>query len=266
MLRHNYSRSGPVEARRGDAPQSPVLLAGSLPVVLSLGRLAGVSGKGEQMRIEWIGHACFCITSEAGLRIVTDPYETGFRDIIQYGPVDVSADIVTVSHEHGDHNHVLAVSGNPEVVRGTGMQTVKGTEFKGIPSYHDQVEGAQRGPNTIFTFEVDGIRLTHLGDLGHALSPDALAGLEGTEVLLAPSGGPAATLELQTVIDLWESLRPALVIPMHCKTPRCPFPRYSAEDLGNLRPAAKRAGTTDVSFTKDGLPAPTEILILEHSR
>ena len=64
------------------------------------------------MRVEWIGHACFLITSESGLSIITDPYETNFQDIIDYDPVNASADIVTVSHEHGDHNHVPAVAGN----------------------------------------------------------------------------------------------------------------------------------------------------------
>ena len=221
---------------------------------------------GALMKIEWIGHACFCITSEAGLSIVTDPYETGFRDIINYGPVDVSSDIVTVSHEHGDHNHVQAVSGKPEVVRGAGTQMVKGIQFRGIPSYHDQVEGAQRGPNTIFSFEVDGIRVVHLGDLGHALSSETRAELKGTDVLLAPTGGPGATMELQEAIDLWENLKPPVVIPMHFKTPKCTFPKYSADDLINLRPASRKIGASYVSLTKGELPPPTNILILDPSR
>ena len=218
------------------------------------------------MKIEWIGHACFCITSEVGLSIVTDPYETGFRDIINYGPVDVSADIVTVSHEHGDHNHIQVVSGKPEVVRGTGTQMVKGIRFRGIPSYHDEVQGAQRGPNTIFSFEVDGIRVVHLGDLGHPLSSETLAELKGTDVLLAPTGGPGATMELQEAIDLWESLKPPVVIPMHFKTPKCSFPKYSADDLINLRPASRKMGASYVSLTKSELPPSTEILILDYSR
>lgn len=218
------------------------------------------------MRIEWIGHACFLITSDAGLSIVTDPYETGFRDIINYDPVNISSDIVTVSHEHGDHNHVQAVSGKPEVVRGTGIQTVKGIQFSGIPSYHDEVQGAQRGPNTIFSFEVDGIRVVHLGDLGHALSPETLAELKGTDVLLAPTGGPGATMELQEAIDLWESLEPPVVVPMHFKTPKCTFPKYSAEDLINLRPASRKTGVSYIALTKGELPPPTEILILDCSR
>ena len=218
------------------------------------------------MKIEWIGHACFCITSQAGVKIITDPYESGFRDIINYGPVSESADVVTVSHEHGDHNHVSAVSGSPVVVNTPGITNLKGLEFKGIAVYHDRVKGKERGPNTIFVFEVDGIRLAHLGDLGHPLSPEQLGELEGTEVLFAPTGGPAATLELQEVIDLWESLKPPVVIPMHFRTAKCSFPKYNADDLISLKPSAKKMGASEISLSKEGLSAPAQILILEPSR
>jgi len=218
------------------------------------------------MKIEWIGHACFCITSETGLKIITDPYESGFRDIIAYGPVSESADIVTVSHEHGDHNDVSAISGNVTVVKGPGMTSARGVDFRGIATYHDRVQGAERGPNTIFAFEVDGIRLAHLGDLGHPLSNEQLGELESTQVLFAPTGGPAATLELTEVVELWEKLNPQVVLPMHFRTEKCSFPRYAAEDLVNLRPAASRVGASDISLSKDELPASTQVLILEPSR
>ncbi|MFC2051810.1 MBL fold metallo-hydrolase [Chloroflexota bacterium] len=218
------------------------------------------------MQITWIGHACFCITSETGLKIVTDPYEAGFRDIISYDPVDESADIVTVSHGHGDHNCVSVISGNPTVIKTPGVTSAKGIEFRGLAVYHDRAKGAERGSNTIFTFEMDGIRLSHLGDLGHPLLPEQLAELEGTDVLLAPTGGPAATLELQEVIDLWEKLRPSIVIPMHFKTAKCAFPKYGVDDLVQLRSAAKRTEASDVSLVKDRLPVPTQILILNPSR
>ncbi|MFC1989072.1 MBL fold metallo-hydrolase [Chloroflexota bacterium] len=218
------------------------------------------------MKITWIGHSCFCMTSETGLKIVTDPYAPGYHDIISYGPVNESADIVTLSHEHGDHNDISAVSGNPTVVKAAGVTSAKGIEFRGLAVYHDRVKGAERGPNTIFTFEMDGIRLSHLGDLGHPLSPEQLEELKDTEVLLAPTGGPRATLELQEVIDLWEKLRPSIVIPMHFKTAKCAFPKYDIGDLIRLRSDAKRIGASDVSLSKDRLPAPIQILILDHSR
>jgi L-ascorbate metabolism protein UlaG (beta-lactamase superfamily) len=215
------------------------------------------------MKIEWIGHACFRLTSQTGLRLITDPYQSGFRNIVNYGPIKESADIVTVSHEHGDHNYVSAVAGSPTVVKGSGITRVKGIEFKGIAVYHDRAKGAERGPNIIFLFEVDGIRFAHLGDLGHPLLPEQLRELESTEVLFAPIGGPAATLELQEVIDLWESLKPGIVIPMHFRTAKCVFPKYGVDDLIRLRPGAKRVGASEVSLAKERLPSSTQILILE---
>lgn len=95
------------------------------------------------MKIKWLGHASFLITSDTGTKIVTDPYVTGGP--LSYGEIKESADIVTVSHEHGDHNNAAAVQGNPEVVKGT--TKAGGIEFKGIPTYHDDAEGNQRGKN-----------------------------------------------------------------------------------------------------------------------
>jgi L-ascorbate metabolism protein UlaG (beta-lactamase superfamily) len=215
------------------------------------------------MKIEWIGHACFCLTSQAGLKVITDPYQSGYRNIINYGPIKESADIVTVSHDHGDHNYVSAVVGSPTVVKGSGITRIKGIEFKGIAVYHDRVKGAERGPNTIFLFEIEDIHFTHLGDLGHPLSSEQLGELKNTDVLFAPIGGPMATLELQEVIDLWESLKPRIVIPMHFKTAKCVFPKYSADDLISLRPDAKKVRASEVSLTKGRLPTSTQILILE---
>ena len=107
------------------------------------------------MKIKWLGHASFMITSDSGIKIITDPYKTS--ETVKYGRIEESSDIVTVSHEHGDHNNTAAVRGNPEVLRG--MAEVKGIEFRGIPTYHDDAQGQQRGKNTIFCFEVDGIRV-----------------------------------------------------------------------------------------------------------
>jgi len=218
------------------------------------------------MKIEWIGHACFCITGQNGVKIITDPYESGFGGMINYGPVNESADIITISHDHGDHNHVSAVSGNPAIVRSAGITRAKNIEFRGTASYHDQSSGAKSGANTIFSFEVDGIRLTHLGDLGHALSSQQLRELEGTEILLAPTGGAPATLDLREVVDLWESLAPRAVIPMHFKNAKCTFPKYDIDDLVRMRPDGKRTGADNIYFSKENLPAPVQILILDPSR
>jgi len=117
------------------------------------------------MNIKYLGHSSFLITSDTGMKIITDPYETGGG--LNYGEIKESADIVTVSHDHSDHNNAAAVQDNPQVVRGAAK--VKGMEFKGISTYHDEAQGGQRGKNTILCFGVDGIKVCHLGFLWVAI-------------------------------------------------------------------------------------------------
>jgi L-ascorbate metabolism protein UlaG (beta-lactamase superfamily) len=121
------------------------------------------------MKVKWLGHSCFLVTSKGGVRIITDPYAVGGD--IKYSPIEETADVVVVTHGHDDHSNVPAVQGKPEVVRGDGTKTAKGIQFRGIATYHDASQGTQRGPNTVFCFTVDDIKLCHLGDLGHVLSP-----------------------------------------------------------------------------------------------
>ena len=100
--------------------------------------------------------------------MITDPYEpSGFGGAIGYGGIPDEADIVLVSHDHADHNYVQGLRGKPQTITGKGDHRVKGLEITGIPSYHDENKGTERGPNTIFCFQIDGLRLCHLGDLGH---------------------------------------------------------------------------------------------------
>ena len=214
------------------------------------------------MKVKWLGHACFLITADSGLKIVTDPYEAGFRGLINYGPVRESPDIVTISHQHGDHNYTADLQGSPEVVQGAGRHQVKGIEFVGIPCYHDRVSGQERGDNTIFCFTVDGIRVCHCGDLGHALDDDTRNSLGRVDVLLIPTGGPAATLELDEAAALWEKIQPGVVIPMHFRNQKCNFPRYGVEDLVKLEPRAVRAGRSEAEFAAGRLPT-GQLLILD---
>ena len=100
------------------------------------------------MKLKWLGHASFVINSDEGTKIIIDPYTTGKK--LSYGEIKESADIVTISHDHFDHNNIAAVRGNPEVVRLT--TEIKGIKFRGIPTCHDEDGGKKRGNNTIFCF------------------------------------------------------------------------------------------------------------------
>ena len=214
------------------------------------------------MKIKWLGVACFLITSDKGLKIVMDPYEIDPRGSIKHAPVTEYADIVTVSHEHGDHNHTSDLQGNPEIIRGVGKHLVKGIEFLGVGSYHDNVSGAQKGPNTIFCFTVDGIRVCHCADLGHTLNSDALKSIGHVDVLMFPTGGPPQTIDLDEAIALWDKMKPGVVIPMHFRNSKLTFPRYGAEDIIKRKPNAIQTGKSEVEFTAGKVPS-GQIMILE---
>ena len=210
------------------------------------------------MKIKWLGHASFMITSEAGTKIITDPY--ALRETLTYGEIKESADIVTVSHEHGDHNNVAAVRGNPEVVRGTAK--VKGIEFKDIPCYHDDGKGQQRGSNTILCFEVDGIRVCHLGDLGHPLSDKQVAELGSVDILLIPVGG-SYTIDAKVASQVCDRLKPKVIIPMHFKNDKCAFPIAGVDEFLKGKRNVSRLNTSEVEFKQGGLPATTKTVVLK---
>jgi len=214
------------------------------------------------MKVKWLGHASFLVTSEDGTRIITDPYATGMG--ISYGDIKENADIVTVSHEHGDHNNVAAVSGNPEVVRDAGVHEAKGIRFKGIASYHDEAEGSQRGPNTIFCFTVDEVKLCHLGDLGHQLSEAQAAEIGDVDILMTPVGG-FFTIDAAVATDIVEKLQPRVVIPMHYCTEKCAYPIAGVDDFLKGKADVKRIDAAEAEFTKKDLPSSTEIVVLKHA-
>jgi len=210
------------------------------------------------MKIEWLGHACFLITSEAGTRIITDPYAT--KEDLSYGEINESADIVTVSHEHADHNNVAAVLGKPEVVRGSAK--VKGIDFKGVASYHDKAGGSQRGKNTIFCFEVDGIRVCHLGDLGHLLSDEQIAELGRVDILLIPVGG-YFTIDARVATQVCNQLKPRVIIPMHYRNDKCAFPITGVDDFLKEKENITRLEISERVFKSEELPVSTQIIVLK---
>lgn len=169
------------------------------------------------MIIQWIGHASFLIET-GGRKIITDPYE----DYTGYPILGLAADIVTVSHEHRDHNAVHHVAGSPHVVRGNGSFDLGDIQIEGIPSFHDNQGGAVRGRISIYRISSEGLNLVHLSDLG--LIPDEkLIKLIGQpDILFIPVGG-LYTIDAAQAAQTVQLLAPRIVIPMHYKTPHCSF-------------------------------------------
>lgn len=214
------------------------------------------------VKVRWLGHASFLITSEEGLRIITDPYSVGGG--INYERIDETADIVTVSHKHGDHNGVSSVGGRPEIVDRPGIRTVAGAEFLGIATYHDEEKGKQRGPNTIFCFAVDGVRVCHLGDLGHQLEESTVAEIGAVDVLLVPVGG-VFTIDASAATKVCESLRPRVIIPMHFKTPKCDYPIAGVEPFLKGKESVRQLNASEAVFEREKLPSVTEIVVVSHA-
>jgi L-ascorbate metabolism protein UlaG (beta-lactamase superfamily) len=213
------------------------------------------------MKINWLGHACFLLTSDSGLRIITDPYTAGAYGL-DYASPSKTADVVTVSHDHVDHNNVAAVKGNPQVVHGSGSQKAKGIQFKGVASAHDQSSGKERGTNTIFCFALDGINVCHLGDLGHDLSDKTAAEIGDVDVLLIPVGGNF-TIDATVADRVCQRLAPKIVIPMHFKNDRCPsFPVAGVDDFTRRRHQVRSIAGSEVELSKEQLPATTETIVL----
>ncbi len=211
------------------------------------------------MKVKWLGHSSFFITSEEGLRIITDPY--GDYPNLDYKPIDETAEIMVISHQHGDHTGGK-VGGNPEVVDKVGTTKVKGLEFKGLATSHDESGGKQRGPNKVFCFSVNGVRICHLGDLGHQLTESQIAEIGAVDILLIPVGG-YYTIDDKGATRICDLIKPRVVIPMHFRNEKCAFPIAGVEEFIKGKENVKRASNSEVEFRRGELPAATEILILD---
>ena len=158
------------------------------------------------MQITWYGHACFLVETAEG-SVLLDPYAPGSVPGLTLPPV--TADLVLCSHEHRDH-------GYREGARLSGK--APGLRVETVDCFHDDKGGALRGPNRIHILEAEGLRLVHLGDLGHPLSPEQRQALGRVDVLLIPVGGHY-TIGPETAAELAKQLAPAVTVPMHYRGP-----------------------------------------------
>ncbi len=231
---------------------------------------AGADGaaRGSGIKIDWYGHAAFLITSPKGVRVLTDPYPGN----LGYGNRRFSADIVTVSHEHFDHNSVAGVEGDPVALRGldgsggwaSASQTVDDVTVTAIGgSYHDADQGSKRGKNSFFLIEAGGLRLLHLGDLGEVPSKDLVDKAGRVDVLFIPVGG-FFTIDGPTAVRVAALFGAKVIIPMHYKTRAIADWQISDEKpFIEGRPGVKRVGSSRAVADPAKLPADPEIWVLE---
>ena len=198
------------------------------------------------MRLTWLGHSSFIIESVSGLKIVTDPFD----DSIGYDTYKDNANIVTISHHHFDHDNIKDIQGNPTIIDKTGTYTIGDIIIRGLPSFHDNVNGKKRGENIIFVYNIDGYTICHLGDLGHELSSEDIDLIGPVDILLIPVGGNF-TINGKTASVVAKSINSHIVIPMHYKTPALSFPLQGAEPfIMGMKNCEKISGNS-VSFTEE---------------
>lgn len=211
------------------------------------------------MRIKWLGHSCFLITNKRGINILTDPFD----DTLGYKMTKEKINIITISHEHYDHNNTMGIKGKPVVLKGSVNRDTHKMIFKGISSYHDSVYGKHRGNNTIFIIKTDEMVLCHLGDLGHLLENSQLEEINRVDILFIPVGGYYTLNHLQAD-QVIEQLKPKVVFPMHYKTDAI---KWSIDPLSfflDKKDNIKTIGENSFEIEAGMLPEKTTIYVLDY--
>jgi len=155
------------------------------------------------MEISYLGHSCFKIkTKDATL--VTDPFDP--QEVgIKYPITD--ADVVTISHGHSDHNYLERIRGYRKVITEPGEYELANISIIGIPSFHDEKSGEEKGKNIIYIFEIEDVRIAHLGDLGHKLSDKMLEEIGEINILMISSGHPMS-LSAKDTVEIVRAIEP----------------------------------------------------------
>ncbi len=220
-----------------------------------------------KLQIQWLGQSAFLITSPQGTRVLTDPYPP----ILGYPHRTIKADLVTISTDLFDHNYVQMATGNPRLLYGltlegqwTGLHTtIKDIAVSSIGMWGDPHKGEQRGKTGMFLFETGGIRILHMGNLGHPLDDKAVHKLGTIDILMLPVGG-YYTINGHQAAEIVKAINPKIAIPMHYKTSALVFDLEGPNKFLSHFPHYKTA--KQLTVTKASLPASTEIYLLDFKR
>jgi L-ascorbate metabolism protein UlaG (beta-lactamase superfamily) len=211
------------------------------------------------MKLKWLGHSNFLITSDSGVRVIMDPFD----ESVGYPMPKEAADIVTVSHEHHDHDYTKGVGGKFTLIRQPGTYVENGVRITGIPTDHDDKGGKQRGRNIIFNVVVDGLNVCHCGDLGHILTAQQVKEIGHTDVLLIPVGG-YYTIDHDQAAQVVRQLKPTVILPMHYKTNACDYPIKDATPFVQAMGGAKRIDSTVIELNKENLKDYAGVILLRY--
>jgi len=217
------------------------------------------------MRITWYGHAAFLLEGE-GLRIITDPFspESG------YDAIDEPADVLLMSQDDDRfHSHAESVKAKPVTIVGRGLAedgvSALGVHFRALQVWENVAR--DKNLNGMFHFTLDGVRVAHMGDIGHGLNDGECAELHGVDVLLAITGGNH-TIAIPDLVDAIARIEPKVVIPMHFQTGKVRLNiQDNAEFFSHYQPEQiERRDSTSIELTPETLPRELRIVVLKHAR
>ncbi len=165
------------------------------------------------MTISWYGQSCFRIEAKEG-SVLIDPFskELGLK------PPRIKDDVLLVTHQHSDHNNIEDANPEAFLIQNPGEYEKQGVAVRGIPSFHDDKQGTERGPNTIYVIKAEELTICHLGDLGHLLTDTQIEAIGDVDILMIPVGG-TYTIDAKTAVEVISQVEPKVIIPMHYMVP-----------------------------------------------
>ena len=217
------------------------------------------------MKIKWIGHSCFMIELADGRKILTDPYD----NTVGYDPVDETADIVLVTHDHFDHGYTEGIKGDYKLITKAGEYDLgNGLSVCGIEQPHDDAGGSKRGTVITFVINAEGLNLLHMGDIGVVPGDDYFAKLPKIDILMIPVGG-VFTVDAKGAFSILERIHPNITIPMHFKTEKLSFDVSSVFDFLQIAKEGEfdisRLGGAVLEVDPLNLKKRSRIIVMEHS-
>ncbi len=218
------------------------------------------------MLIEWVGHSCFYLTTEAGKTIIIDPY----GDKIGLCVPEKAADVVLITHDHFDHLNADYLKALPEgsvVIDKEGSYEACGIKITGIPVCHDEQQGAERGMVVSYLIETDGMRLLHMGDVGAMPDPAYFEKIGKIDLLMIPVGG-FYTVDAKGALNIMDAIHPNITIPMHYLVPGLSLSELASPHDFLARAASReydvsRTGGGLFDITADNLKKRNRIVVME---
>lgn len=212
------------------------------------------------MKLIWHGHSCFEMDFANGPRVIADPFD----EKVGYPVCHAEADVVTNSHAHMDHNYIAALSGNFTRLNKPGRFEFEDLTVTGVKAYHDAEGGAKRGSNIVFLYEAEGLKVAHMGDLGHMPDDALFAALSGLDVMLIPIGG-FYTIDTPAAVEIIRRAKPRVAVAMHFLTPAMKFPISDEKQFVQLT-RARYVGAREIEITKENVGEMPEAVVLAYPR